>query len=372
MILIVIVVLLLVFLILWACVEIVPQGEARVVERLGVFRAVWGVGLHMHIPILEKMKVIDPTRKKRRIDKYVIDLREQILEPTKQPYDFTTKDILNYQREEFADYGYLDAKYRRGDYRPSQYRSGTTNSYDGTREVNASYPANEDIRDVITKDNVRMQVDVVVFYQVTDPKLYVYGVQNPLHALQKLTITALRNIIGELELDETLTSRDLINSKIRMVLDEATDAWGMKITRVEIESILPPLTIQNAMEQQATAERFKRARILEAEGNRQAEILMAEAAKEAMVLAAEAEKQKKILEAEGLLREKELEAQGLRALNENAPSDAVIRLKAIQAMEVVADGEATKIIIPSEMQGLVGLANGITEGVTPSSRPVVR
>ena len=353
MILIVIVVLLLVFLVLWACVEIVPQGEARVVERLGVFRAVWGVGLHMHIPILEKMKVIDPTRKKRRIDKYVIDLREQILEPTKKPYDFAQKELLNYELIE-------------------ERINGSKSFYRGSKEVDASFPANEDIRDVITKDNVRMQVDVVVFFQITDPKLYVYGVQNPLHALQKLTITALRNIIGELELDETLTSRDFINSKIRMVLDEATDAWGMKITRVEIESIMPPLTIQNAMEQQATAERFKRARILEAEGNRQAEILMAEAAKEAMVLAAEAEKQKKILEAEGLLREKELEAQGLKALNENAPSDAIIRLKAIQAMEVVSQGEATKIIIPSEMQGLVGLANGITEGVTPSSRPVVR
>lgn len=344
MILIVIVVLLLVFLVLWACVEIVPQGEARVVERLGVFRAVWGVGLHMHIPILEKMKVIDPTRKKRRIDKYVIDLREQILEPTKKPYDFAQKELLNYELIE-------------------ERINGSKSFYRGSKEVDASFPANEDIRDVITKDNVRMQVDVVVFFQITDPKLYVYGVQNPLHALQKLTITALRNIIGELELDETLTSRDFINSKIRMVLDEATDAWGMKITRVEIESIMPPLTIQNAMEQQATAERFKRARILEAEGNRQAEILMAEAAKEAMVLAAEAEKQKKILEAEGLLREKELEAQGLKALNENAPSDAIIRLKAIQAMEVVADGEATKIIIPSNMQGLVGLASGLVESV---------
>ena len=357
MILIVIVVLLLVFLVLWACVEIVPQGEARVVERLGVFRAVWGVGLHMHIPILEKMKVIDPTRKKRRIDKFVIDLREQILEPTKLPYGFVEKDLMN---KELMNYEIVDEQYNRAS-------NGRRAIYSGTRESNSAFPANEDIRDVITKDNVRMQVDVVVFYQVTDPKLYVYGVQNPLHALQKLTITALRNIIGELELDETLTSRDFINSKIRMVLDEATDAWGMKITRVEIESIMPPLTIQNAMEQQATAERFKRARILEAEGNRQAEILMAEAAKEAMVLAAEAEKQKKILEAEGLLREKELEALGLKALNENAPSDAVIRLKAIQAMEVVADGEATKIIIPSEMQGLVGLANGIVEGATPNT-----
>jgi regulator of protease activity HflC (stomatin/prohibitin superfamily) len=347
MILIVIVALLVIFLILWACVEIVPQGEARVVERLGVFRAVWGVGVHMHIPIIEKMKVIDPTRKKRRIDKYVIDLREQILEPTKQAYDFTTKDLLNIEYEEFGNYACR----------------GSKTAYNGTRESSVTYPANEDIRDVITKDNVRMQVDVVVFYQVTDPKLYVYGVQNPLYSLQKLTITALRNIIGELELDETLTSREVINTKIRMVLDEATDSWGMKITRVEIESILPPLNIQNAMEQQATAERFKRARILEAEGNRQAEILLAEANKQAMVLRAEAEKQKRILEAEGELREKELEARGLKALNENAPNDAIIRLKAIQAMEVVSQGESNKIIIPSEMQGLVGLASGIVESV---------
>ncbi len=341
MILIVIVALLVIFLILWACVEIVPQGEARVVERLGVFRAVWGVGVHMHIPIIEKMKVIDPTRKKRRIDKYVIDLREQILEPTKQSYNWVDKQVIQYEATE----------------------SGFKKSYCKDSSERFAFPANEDIRDVITKDNVRMQVDVVVFYQVTDPKLFVYGVQNPLFALQKLTITALRNIIGELELDETLTSRDVINSKIRMVLDEATDTWGMKITRVEIESIMPPYTIQSAMEQQATAERFKRARILEAEGNRQAEILLAEAAKQRVVLAAEAEKQKRILEAEGFLKEKELEARGLKALNENAPTDAIIRLKAIQAMEQVADGQATKIIIPSEMQGLVGLANGIVEGV---------
>ena len=341
MILIIIVVLVLIFLLLWACVEIVPQGEARVVERLGVFRAVWGVGVHMHIPIIEKMRVIDPTRKKRRIDKYVIDLREQILEPTKQSYNWVDKQVVQYEATEdgFKKSYYMDSSER------------------------TAPPVNEDIRDVITKDNVRMQVDVVVFYQVTDPKLFAYGVQQPLFALQKLTITALRNIIGELELDETLTSRDVINSKIRMVLDEATDSWGMKITRVEIESIMPPYTIQSAMEQQATAERFKRARILEAEGNRQAEILLAEAAKQRVVLAAEAEKQKRILEAEGFLKEKELEARGLKALNENAPTDAVIRLKAIQAMEEVADGQATKIIIPSEMQGLVGLANGIVEGV---------
>ncbi len=358
MIVIVIIALLVIFLILWACVEIVPQGEARVVERLGVFRAVWGVGVHMHIPIIEKMRVIDPTRKKRRIDKYVIDLREQILEPTKGSYNWIDKDMLRVEAksglwaDDSKEYGPYSAPW-------SKY----ARTYSKNSDDRYAPPANEDIRDVITKDNVRMQVDVVVFYQVTDPKLFAYGVQQPLFALQKLTITALRNIIGELELDETLTSRELINTKIRMVLDEATDSWGMKITRVEIESIVPPYTIQNAMEQQATAERFKRARILEAEGNRQAEILMAEANKQAMVLKAEAEKQKRILEAEGFLKEKELEAKGIKALNENAPNDAVIRLKAIQAMEEVADGQAVKIIIPSEMQGLVGLANGIVEGV---------
>ena len=350
MILIVIVAVLVIFLILWACVEIVPQGEARVVERLGVFRAVWGVGVHMHIPVIERMRVIDPTRRKRRIDKYVIDLREQILEPTRQSYNFVEKELKNLQIE--------NDLYAVGKYRKTPYTK-----YSAEYSASSEERYGEDIRDVITKDNVRMQVDVVVFYQVTDPKLFVYGVQNPLYSLQKLTITALRNIIGELELDETLTSRDVINSKIRMVLDEATDAWGMKITRVEIESIMPPVTIQNAMEQQATAERFKRARILEAEGNRQAEILLAEAAKQRVVLAAEAEKQKKILEAEGFLREKELEARGIKALNENAPNDAVIRLKAIQGMEEVSKGDSVKIIIPSEMQGLVGLANGIVEGV---------
>jgi regulator of protease activity HflC (stomatin/prohibitin superfamily) len=240
--------------------------------------------------------------------------------------------------------------------------------------ANVSLGANyyTDFRDVITKDNVRMDVDAAVFYQVTDPKLYAYGMKQPLFALQKLAVTTLRNIIGTLELDEVLSSRDFINSKLRATLDEATDAWGIKITRVEIESIVPPHEIQYAMEAQAKAERNKRALILTAEGEKQATILTAEADKKAKVLAAEAEKQKKILEAEGRLKEKELEALGIKALNENCPNDSVIRLKAIQGMEKVADGNATKIIIPSEMQGLVGLANGITEGVTPSTRPVTK
>ena len=207
-----------------------------------------------------------------------------------------------------------------------------------------------------------MDVDAAVFYQITDPKQYAYGMKQPLFALQKLAITTLRNIIGTLELDETLSSRDFINAKLRATLDEATDAWGIKITRVEIESIVPPPEIQKAMEMQATAEREKRATILNAEAAKQAAILTAEAEKKAAILAAEAEKQKKILEAEGRLKEKELEALGIKALNENAPSDAVVRLKAIQGMEKVAEGNATKIIIPSEMQGLVGLANGLVEG----------
>jgi regulator of protease activity HflC (stomatin/prohibitin superfamily) len=235
-------------------------------------------------------------------------------------------------------------------------------TYDGVVYDSNIYSQYSDFRDVITKDNVRMDVDAAVFYQVTDPKQYAYGIKQPLFALQKLAVTTLRNIIGTLELDEVLSSREFINTKLRATLDEATDAWGIKITRVEIESIVPPPQIQAAMEQQATAEREKRATILTAEATKQKIILEAEATKKANVLAAEAEKQRKILEAEGRLKEKELEALGIKALNENCPNDSVIRLKAIQAMEEVADGNATKIIIPSEMQGLVGLANGLVEG----------
>ena len=378
MIIIVICVMLVVFLLLWAFIDIVPQAEARVIERLGMFRAVWGAGIHVKLPIIDKAVVPH------------IDLREQILElPT------VTQNSVDQWENWDEELEYKES----GNHRPyAQITRGTGEfSYNSAdKKVRAELRAEErgygseeravpprfgkgkrrfsnrstirngettysDYRDVITKDNVRMHVDAAVFYQVTDPKQYAYGMKQPLFALQKLTITSLRNIIGTLELDETLSSRDYINSTLRTTLDEATDSWGLKITRVEIENILPPPQMQAAMEKQATAEREKRATILMAEGQKQAAIL-----------AAEAEKQKKILEAEGLLREKELEARGLKALNENAPNDAVIRLKAIQAMEEVADGHATKIIIPSEMQGLVGLANGITEGVTPSTKPIVK
>ena len=374
------------FLILWACIDIVPQAEARVIERLGVFRSVWNAGIHVKIPIIDRAVVPH------------IDLREQVLELTKESSAYGTawgsSSLNSKYRSRFSspvkfhseDYRFketlkgrdIDFKGRSKGLDFEKVRDKGFETYQSQDYVNTKskgygsyhfdgyalggYSTFTDFRDVITKDNVRMDVDAAVFYQVTDPKQYAYGMKQPLFALQKLAITTLRNIIGTLELDETLSSRDFINAKLRATLDEATDAWGIKITRVEIESIVPPPEIQKAMEMQATAEREKRATILNAEAAKQAAILTAEAEKKAAILAAEAEKQKKILEAEGRLKEKELEALGIKALNENAPSDAVVRLKAIQGMEKVADGNATKIIIPSEMQGLVGLANGLVEG----------
>ena len=220
---------------------------------------------------------------------------------------------------------------------------------------------------VITKDNVTMQIDTVVYFQITDPKLYAYGVEQPMAAMETLTATTLRNIIGDLELDQTLTSRDVVNTKMRAILDEATDPWGIKVNRVELKNILPPADIQSSMEKQMKAERDRRQAILQAEGQKKSAILIAEGEREAAILRADAEKQAAILKAEG-------EAQSIRAvqqaladslemLNEKAPNDAVIKLKSIQAMEKVADGKATKIIIPSQMQGMVGLANGIVEAV---------
>ena len=396
---IIIAVLSIIFLILWACLDIVPQAEARVIERLGVFHAVWNSGVHVKIPILDKAVVPH------------IDMREQMLELPKigshrDENKVTTNGVVDdmsmnsyYSKKnnsygsisigaDFAAGGSIDANGSAsaegiakgsgnasaaaaagtqvefgtgiGGYYTKTYKNSTRRFQKGSRvyEGETSY---SNYRDVITKDNVPMVVDAVLFYQVTDPKQYAYGMKQPLFALQKLAVTNLRNIIGTLELDETLCSRDLINSKLRAALDEATDSWGLKITRVEIESIVPPPQIQAAMEMQATAERVKRATILDAEGRKQATILEAEA-----------EKQKLILEAEGILREKELEALANKALNENAPIDSVIRLKAIQAMEVIAQGESNKIIIPTDMAGLVGLANGLTEGVTPHTAPVVK
>ena len=220
---------------------------------------------------------------------------------------------------------------------------------------------------VITKDNVTMQIDTVVYYQITDPKLYTYGVEHPMSAIETLTATTLRNIIGDLELDQTLTSRDTINSQMRVILDEATDPWGIKVNRVELKNILPPTDIQNSMEKQMKAERERRQNILQAEGTKQSAILVAEGEKEAAVLRADAEKQAAILRAEGeaqaILSVQKAMAESLRLLNDACPNDQVIKLKALETMEKVADGKATKIIIPSEIQGLAGLAEGVVESV---------
>ena len=220
---------------------------------------------------------------------------------------------------------------------------------------------------VITKDNVTMQIDTVIYYQITDPKLYTYGVEHPMSAIETLTATTLRNIIGDLELDQTLTSRDTINSQMRVILDEATDPWGIKVNRVELKNILPPTDIQNSMEKQMKAERERRQNILQAEGTKQSAILVAEGEKEAAVLRADAEKQAAILRAEGeaqaILSVQKAMAESLRLLNDACPNDQVIKLKALETMEKVADGKATKIIIPSEIQGLAGLAEGVVESV---------
>ena len=220
---------------------------------------------------------------------------------------------------------------------------------------------------VITKDNVTMQIDTVVYFQITDPKLYTYGVENPLSAIENLTATTLRNIIGDLELDQSLTSRDIINSKMRSILDEATDPWGIKVNRVELKNIIPPREIQDAMEKQMKAERERREAILRAEGEKRAAILTAEGEKESAILRADAKKQEQILEAQGeaeaILTVQKATAEGIRLLNEACPTDAVIKLRALEAFTAAADGKATKIIIPSEIQGLAGLAEGIVESV---------
>ena len=220
---------------------------------------------------------------------------------------------------------------------------------------------------VITKDNVTMQIDTVLYYQITDPKLVAYGVENPMNAIENLTATTLRNIIGELELDQSLTSRDIINARMRSILDEATDPWGIKVNRVELKNILPPKDIQNAMEKQMRAERERREQILQAEGQKQSQILVAEGEKESRILRADGEKQARIMEAEAeaaaILRVNEAMANSLKLLNESNPTDPVIRIKALEAFQAAANGKATKIIIPSEIQGLAGLAEGIVETV---------
>ena len=284
-------------------IAVVQQSRAYVIERLGAFHEVWGVGLHFKVPFLDRIA--------RRVS-----LKEQVLDYPPQP--------------------------------------------------------------VITKDNVTMQIDTVVYFQITDPKLYAYGVEQPMAAMETLTATTLRNIIGDLELDQTLTSRDIINTKMCAILDEATDPWGIKVNRVELKNILPPADIQSSMEKQMKAERDRRQAILQAEGQKKSAILIAEGERESAILRADAEKQAAILRAEAekqsAILKADGEAQAIRAvqqaladslemLNEKAPNDQVIKLKSIEAMQKIADGKATKIIIPSEMQGLVGMANGLVEGV---------
>ena len=277
-------------------IHIVQQSRAYVVERLGAFHSVWNVGIHFQIPVLMRVA------KK-------ISLKEQVADFAPQP--------------------------------------------------------------VITKDNVTMQIDTVIYFQITDPKLYTYGVEHPMNAIENLTATTLRNIIGEMELDQSLTSRDTINAKMRSILDEATDPWGIKVNRVELKNIIPPREIQNAMEKQMKAERERREAILQAEGTKQSQILVAEGEKQSAILKADAEKQAAILraqgekearimaaeaEAEAIAKVQQAVADSLKLLNESAPNDQVVKLKALEAMEKVADGKATKVIIPSEIQGLAGLA----------------
>ena len=268
-----------------SCIQIVQQSKAYVVERLGAFHSVWGVGMHFKLPFIERV-----------VKK--VSLKEQVADFDPQP--------------------------------------------------------------VITKDNVTMQIDTVIYFQITDPKLYTYGVEYPMSAIENLTATTLRNIIGELELDQSLTSRDTINAKMRSILDEATDPWGIKVNRVELKNILPPREIQNAMEKQMKAERERRESILQAEGEKASKVLIAEGEKQSTLLRADAAKQAKIMaaeaEAQSILKVQQAMADSMRMLNENAPNDQVIKLKALEALEKVADGKATKIIIPSEIQGLAGLA----------------
>lgn len=282
-------------------IKIVPQSKAFVVERLGAFNATWETGLHIKIPVIERIAKI-------------VSLKEQVADFPPQP--------------------------------------------------------------VITKDNVTMQIDTVVFYQITDPKLYTYGVEQPIAAIENLTATTLRNIIGDLELDHTLTSRDTINSQIRTILDEATDPWGIKVNRVELKNIFPPREIQDAMEKQMKAERERREVILRAEGEKASAVLVAEGKKDAQILAAEADKQAAILHAEAIkeakIREAEGEAQaiisvqeatakGIELINNASPSQAVLTIKSLEAFGKAADGKATKIIIPSEIQGIAGIAAGLKE-----------
>ena len=289
----------LLLLILVLNIKFVPQSKAYVIERLGAFHAVWGVGTHFKVPFFERVAK-------------AVSLKEQVVDFAPQP--------------------------------------------------------------VITKDNVTMQIDTVIYFQITDPKLYTYGVEHPMSAIENLTATTLRNIIGELELDQTLTSRDIINTKMRTLLDEATDPWGIKVNRVELKNIIPPREIQDAMEKQMKAERERRESILQAEGQKQSQILVAEGEKQSAILRADAAKQAAILEAEGkaeaILKVQQALADSIEMLNRANPNDQVVKIKALEAFQAAADGRATKIIIPSEIQGLAGLcasAKGIFDSMEPNA-----
>ena len=297
----IVILVLLVVVIVIRNIRIVPQAKAYVVERLGIYRTTWDAGLRIKVPLIERVA-------------RVVSLKEQVADFPPQP--------------------------------------------------------------VITKDNVTMQIDTVVYFQITDPQLYTYGIEQPMVAIENLSATTLRNIIGDLELDQCLTSRDTINTKMRSILDEATDPWGIKVNRVELKNILPPKEIQTAMEKQMKAERERReavtraegektAAILTAEAEKQSAILRAEAEKESAILRADAKKQQQILEAEGeaeaILKVQTATAEGIRLINDAAPSDAVLKIKAMEAFSAAANGQATKIIIPSELQGIAGLAAGLVE-----------
>ena len=300
----IIILFIIVALIIISCIKVVPQAHAYVVERLGAYQGTWSVGLHFKAPFIDKI-----SRK--------VLLKEQVADFPPQP--------------------------------------------------------------VITKDNVTMQIDAVVFYQITDPKLYAYGIENPMVAIANLTATTLRNIIGDLDLDQTLTSRETINAKMREVLDVATDPWGIKVNRVELKNIIPPQPIKEAMEKQMKAERDKRQNILEAEGqkqsailvaegNKESAVLQAEAAKQATIRAAEADKQKQILDAEGraeaILKVQQANADGIKMIKDAGADEAVLTIKSLDAFTKAADGQATKIIIPSDIQGIAGLATTLKEVMT--------
>ena len=297
----------LVVVVICSSIRVVPQAHAYVIERLGTYNTTWSAGLHLKTPLIDKVA-------------HRISMKEQVVDFAPQP--------------------------------------------------------------VITKDNVTMRIDTVVFFQITDPKLFAYGVEKPIMAIENLTATTLRNIIGELELDQTLTSRETINTKMRATLDEATDPWGIKVNRVELKNIIPPAAIQDAMEKQMKAERERREQILIAEGEKKSAILRAEGQKESLILSAEAEKQSAILraeatkeatirraegEAEAILKVQQANADGIKFLNEAAPDQAVLTLKSLEAFAKAADGKATKLIIPSEISSIAGLASSLTEIVTKNS-----